>query len=224
MPQLQIPRFDGAVPVSFYDEDYFSGVTSNYRDAYTYERFGYLFQCLAECLIRSYPLANSFLDIGCASGFLVQALREREVLAWGIDCSAYAISQADEGTRPYLTCANLETVEFPVVDIVVACETLEHLAVDQLGKLLPRLMERTMCGLFATMPMPSMLNGLGWEEAQAEPTHVSLYDRPWWTATFQQAGWRVGVHEVLAAQYFQNHPLILAAGWCPFVAGVPDER
>ena len=72
---------------------------------------------------------------------------------------------------------------------------------------LPRLMERTMCGLFATMPMPSMINGLAWDEARHEPTHVSLYDRSWWTTTFQQAGWRVGVHEVLAAQYFQNHPV-----------------
>lgn len=217
-------QFDDGVPVEFYDANYFNGVTSNYKDGYTWERFGGLFQALADCLIVSYPEANSYLDIGCASGFLVRALREREVLAWGIDGSAHAIAQADADTRRYLVCSDLLSAEFPQVDMVVACESLEHLTPWQLSVLLPRLLEHTSCGLLATIPMPSMLNGLAWQEAQAEVTHVSLYARAWWTQTFRAAGWRVGVNELLAAQYFINHPLFRAAGWNPFCAGAPNER
>lgn len=217
-------QFDDGVPVEFYDANYFNGITSNYRDGYTWDRFGGLFQSLADCLIVSYPDVNSYLDVGCASGFLVRALREREVLAWGIDGSAYAIAQADEATRRYLVCDDVLRADFPQVDLVVACESLEHLTAWQLSVLLPRLLARTSCGLLATIPMPSMLNRLAWHEAQAETTHVSLYDRPWWTQTFRDAGWRVGVNESLAAQYFINHPLFRAAGWNPFVAGCPNER
>jgi SAM-dependent methyltransferase len=218
-----IPRFPDTVPVSFYDQDYFSGVTSNYQGGYTYERFGGLFQAFADCLITSYPQAHSFLDLGCASGFLVRALREREVLAWGIDCSQYAITQADAATRPFLFQGNLETIPFPSVDIVVASEVLEHLTYAQLRAMLPRLASQTMCGLLATIPGPEMLNGLAWEEAQREPTHVTLQGRAWWTDLFRITGWRVGVHEVLARQLFQNHPLFLVAGWNPFCAGSRDE-
>jgi hypothetical protein len=81
-----------------------------------------------------------------------------------------------------------------------------------------------MCGLLATIPMPSMLNGVAWDEAQQEPTHVTLQDRVWWRDLLRLTGWRVGVHEHLAVQYFMNHPLFLASGWNPMTAGAHDER
>jgi SAM-dependent methyltransferase len=221
MPLADVQCFDGAVPVSFYDQQYFTGVTSNYKNGYNWSVFGSLFEIFADCLIQAYPEAESFLDLGCASGLLVRALREREVLAWGIDCSSYALSQADPAIRPFLSQGNLATCAFPPVDMIIAAEVLEHLTRPQLALLLPRLLCSTRLGLLATIPMPCMLNRLAWEEARRDVTHVSLHDRPWWTTLFQEVGWQSGVNERLAERFWTGHPLFLHSGWHPLCAGVP---
>jgi Sigma-54 interaction domain len=43
------------------------------------------------------------LDVGCAKGFLVRALREAGRECWGIDHSQWALEQADSIASPYLT-------------------------------------------------------------------------------------------------------------------------
>ncbi len=45
---------------------------------------------------------RSALDAGCAMGFLVEQLRARDVEAFGIDISEYAISQAHPDVQPFL--------------------------------------------------------------------------------------------------------------------------
>lgn len=53
----------------------------------------------AECAV---PGVRTVLDVGCAKGFVVRALRRLGVEAWGIDPSAYAIAHAPEEVRPYV--------------------------------------------------------------------------------------------------------------------------
>jgi trans-aconitate methyltransferase len=178
-----------------------------------------LFQAQAELLTTCFPEANSFLDLGCAKGYLVKALRAREVIAYGIDHSAYAIAEADPSVRPYLSCAPLEDLgDTRPMDMVVASETLEHLTPLQLKACFTSLAGRTRMGLFATVPMPLMLNRAAWEAAKREPSHVTLEDRPWWHAFLRSCGWRVGCMEQLVERYFVNHPLFLTMGWCPLIA------
>ena len=50
---------------------------------------------MADGIVRDLRPA-SVLDAGCAMGFLVEALRERGVEAWGVDISEYAISKVHE--------------------------------------------------------------------------------------------------------------------------------
>lgn len=45
---------------------------------------------------------KTFLDVGCAFGYLVKGLRELGVDAYGIDISEYALDKADEDVKPYL--------------------------------------------------------------------------------------------------------------------------
>jgi len=49
------------------------------------------------------------LEIGCAKGFVVQAMRELGIDAYGIDVSQYAIDCADESVKPYLRVADVRT-------------------------------------------------------------------------------------------------------------------
>ena len=55
----------------------------------------------AEEIIRRYQ-PGTFLEAGCGSGRLVQALRERGIEAYGFDASANAIAQAPDRVRTYL--------------------------------------------------------------------------------------------------------------------------
>jgi SAM-dependent methyltransferase len=52
---------------------------------------------------------KSVLEIGCAYGHLVKALRMFNVDAWGIDVSSFAIGQADSEIAPYLAVGDART-------------------------------------------------------------------------------------------------------------------
>ena len=74
---------------------------------------------------------KTVLDAGCAMGYLVAALRDRGVEAYGVDISEYAISKVREDIRPYCAAGSL-TEPLPDglpkrYDLVVTIEVLEHL-------------------------------------------------------------------------------------------------
>ncbi len=74
---------------------------------------------------------KTVLDAGCASGYLVSALRERGVEAWGFDISSYAIESAPDAIKPYL-CVQSMTDPLPDnfpkrYDVAVTIEVLEHM-------------------------------------------------------------------------------------------------
>src|SRR5690348_10717169 len=58
------------------------------------------FGTIAETIIRELKPATVF-DLGCAKGFLVEALRDRAVEAWGSDISEYAIGDVRSDMRPF---------------------------------------------------------------------------------------------------------------------------
>ncbi len=103
----QIDRLrPAALPIcgDWYDADYFEhGVKSNWERGYSWPLFKGVFESAAEYLADMFPEARTFLDIGCAKGFLVRALRDRRLEAWGVDHSPWAISQADAAAKPFRT-------------------------------------------------------------------------------------------------------------------------
>jgi 2-polyprenyl-3-methyl-5-hydroxy-6-metoxy-1,4-benzoquinol methylase len=44
---------------------------------------------------------KTVLDAGCAMGFLVESLRKKDIEAWGIDISEYAINSVYPDYRPF---------------------------------------------------------------------------------------------------------------------------
>ena len=66
--------------------------------------------------------------------YLVAALRDRGVEAYGVDISEYAISKVREDIKPYC-CVGSLTESLPkqlpeTYDLVVTIEVLEHLSID----------------------------------------------------------------------------------------------
>ena len=105
-------------------------------------------------LWRNFRVEHS-LDVGCATGYLVEVLRELGVDAEGCDVSRFAIDHATPGARGHVRVGNL-FAGLPwgdgAFELVTALEILEHLPAERVPVALAEL--RRVCGgyLFATIP------------------------------------------------------------------------
>jgi len=123
---------------------------------------------------------TSALDVGCATGYLVEVLRERGIDAQGCDLSAYAIDHAAPGARGHVRVANL-FAGLPwadgTFDLVTTLEILEHLPPDRVPDALAELAR--VCGgyLYATIPSfgPNRSGPDGHFEGKVRPGRVDHY-------------------------------------------------
>lgn len=117
------------------------------------------------------------LDVGCAKGLLVEALRDRRVEAFGIDVSDYAIGEVREDIRPYCRVASaLDSLEGPY-DLIVCIEVLEHLTEEEGRRAIANLCRNTDDILFSSTP-----------DDFTEPTHVNVRPQSYWIARFLEHG------------------------------------
>lgn len=124
---------------------------------------------------------KTVLDAGCAMGYLVAALRDRGVEAYGVDISKYAISKVREDVRPFCKVGSL-TEPLPAglpdrYDLVVTIEVLEHLYAEDGRQAIRNLCQLTDKVLFTSTP-----------DDFTEPTHVNVQQREYWCRTFFENG------------------------------------
>lgn len=196
------------VPSSWYDADYFeNGVTSNWKNGYQWEQFKGLFRDTASFLIDGFPEASSFLDAGCAKGFLVQSLREKQKEAWGFDISSFAITRAGE-TSQWLRAAGVDEFQSDrQFDVLLALDLLSHLTEQQVVDFLQRARAWTRIGLLATIPLTGDIR-----TGNRDFTHITQRNRQWWHSLFLRAGWR----QHTAQHSLQRHPVPVAMQWNVF--------
>src|SRR5262249_4597577 len=135
------------------DAAYFEdGIKSNWRDGYTWASFAGVFTETAAFLLDTFPDAESYLDVGCAKGFLVRALRTAGRKCWGIDHSAWALEHADALAQPYLARGRAEELaadrEF---DFILAFGLLPELTESQAEAFLQRAHSLARVGLVAVI-------------------------------------------------------------------------
>ena len=209
------------IPGSWYDADYFEyGRKSNWRDGYTWSAFAGLFRDTAEFLTTMFPEAESYLDAGCAKGFLVRTLRERGKEAWGFDHSAWAIDRAEESAKPFVRLVGVEEVEFDrEFDVLVSFFLLESLTESQALTFLERIRTRTRHALVAVIHTYE-------EETQRinpsadddrDLSHITLRSRSWWNELLARAGWRQDALHRIAERTCQQQPLPTRMNWALFV-------
>ncbi|MGH9091967.1 MAG: class I SAM-dependent methyltransferase, partial [Acidimicrobiales bacterium] len=120
----------------------------------TYDRVSSNADIAAYLVWRNFR-ARRTLDVGCATGFVVEALRELGVDAHGCDVSRYAVEHAAPGALGYVRLGDLGR-GLPYADgefnLVSALEILEHLPPDLVPGALAEL--RRVCGgvVYATIP------------------------------------------------------------------------
>ena len=111
-------------PSQLYDAYYFAhGCGPPYERN---EEWLYLFASIADRILTDiHP--TTVLDTGCAMGFLVEALRQRGVEAYGVDISEYAIQRVDPSIKPYCWVGSVLDPFPQQYDLLVCIEVLEHL-------------------------------------------------------------------------------------------------
>jgi SAM-dependent methyltransferase len=170
-------------PSGFYDEDYFEGrsrgVPPHSRESiYPVMRrtTGFLQQRLH---------AQRALDVGCAKGYLVEALNDEGMQAYGTDISLYAVGKAEAAVAQRL-CVSDAAKGLPYrddsFDLVVSLDLMEHLPEP-----LPVLCEMRRVlepagHLYLKICHPRHPN------ATLDPTHVNVQPLAYWLDMFRRAG------------------------------------
>ena len=121
------------------------------------------------------------LDVGCAMGFVVEALQEVGVDAMGVDVSAYAVEHAAPGARGRLRQGSL-LGRLPFAEgsfgLVTVLETLEHLPPEAVPAALAELRRVCRGYVVATIPSfgPNQAGPGGWYQVKVRDDRVAYYE------------------------------------------------
>ena len=139
------------------------------------------------------------LDLGCAKGLLVEALRDRGVEAFGIDVSAYAISEVRADIKPFCRVASVtEPLDGPW-DLITCIEVLEHLGEADGRQAIANICVAADDVLFSSTP-----------DDFEEPTHVNVRPASWWIERFAERGFALDVD--FDAAFVAPHAVRLRGG------------
>ena len=117
------------------------------------------------------------LDAGCALGLLVEALRTRNIEAFGIDASPYAIAHVYEPIKPFCRQASVTDPLSEQYDLIICLEVLEHMAVPEAETAIASFCAHTRDILFSSSPLHF-----------SEATHVNTQPPEYWAAQFARHG------------------------------------
>lgn len=120
------------------------------------------------------------LDIGCALGFVVEALRDLGVDAYGCDISEYAVAHSPENIRDRIQQADLsaglpyQEKEFPLITIF---ECLEHLPPEVIPAALQELCRVSSGYVICTIPSFGMNKHgpSGWFDGKVLESRLAYY-------------------------------------------------
>lgn len=152
-----------------------------YYDSYTVpykenEHWTQFFGAVADAIVTQLA-PTTVLDAGCAKGFLVAALRERGVEAYGFDLSEHAIAEAPETARPYVRVGSLTEAIEGTYDLVTCIEVIEHLDPADATKAVANL-----AGASDRLLLSST------SADRDEPTHVNIQPPERWSQLFAGHG------------------------------------
>lgn len=179
----------------WYDEDYWERSRESgkggFTGPYTWERLGSYFNATAQHLITSLDLkatdslaARQVLDVGCAKGYLVKALRLKGIKAFGVDFSTYALAHSDPDTKNFLTRHNVITKNLvDQYDVVTCFDMMEHIPEVSAELVLKRIAK------VATRAIVFNIGVTSYEDKDAlnmDTSHINIKPREWWVKRFEK--------------------------------------
>lgn len=171
---------DGQIlnPAQVYDEEYYNSHCGDRPYQKGDPGWTAFYAMVADNIIRAFR-PRSVFDAGCGIGFLVEALWDRSVEAFGRDISEYAINQVRRDVQAYCSLGSITDPIEGEYDLILCIEVLEHLeemsariAASHLVAAGPRI-------LFSSTPID-----------MDEPTHVNVRPPIYWLQLFADLGCR----------------------------------
>lgn len=120
---------------------------------------------------------TSTLDVGCAFGFLVEALRDRGVDAKGTDFSEYAVSQAGGSAVGHCSVRSALEPIHDRYDLITCVEVIEHIEQGNDRIALEHMARATDRILLSSTPFD-----------YAEPTHINVQPPEYWAELMASLG------------------------------------
>lgn len=168
-----------------YDRDYFeNGIAtkkSNYFD-YSWARLGSYFQKTAKHIAEKFTPSNS-LDVGCAKGYLVKALSELGIDAYGIDPSEYALAEGHPDVKGKLAIGIAQSIGLPdnEFDIVTCFDVLEHIPEKDVPKVLQEMLRVSKQWLVLRVVTKELPDDV-------DAKHATIHDKDWWNEKIKESG------------------------------------
>ena len=122
---------------------------------------------------------ESVLEVGCAMGYLVGRLRRKNIDAYGVDVSGYAVGKAPTDVRGFLTVGSVDSLPFAdkAIDMVVCFSTLEHIPTEKLDAAIRELRRVAEWGIVAITPGDD-------PHFDEDITHRTKRPLSWWRKQF----------------------------------------
>ncbi len=184
---------------SFFDENYFIDGKRSKKSLYEdYRWLPELTQPLAAaiCKFTGITKRDVVLDYGCARGYLVRALIQNGIEAFGLDVSEYAINHSDTLVREKLHHLTTETLTEAVrklgcskVDWLIAKDVFEHID--------PFVLHETLCDasrlgikLYVLVPLGDA-GTYRIPDYELDASHIIAENEDWWCGFFASSGYSV---------------------------------
>ena len=203
----------------YFDIEYFKpGIKSNYAQEYTWQNEKAKVEHKAAAL-RDKLNPHKVLDIGCAKGFMVRALCELKIDAWGVDISQYAIDNAEPDYKQRLKVCDIRDEALPFspasFDAIYCDNVLEHVEDEYVDFVLSEI-SRVLKPLgTAVLQLPV---GLGLvNKPVGEASHVNYSAPAYWISKAWKFYLNTDLRRSMHASYghqgaYQNLILILVKG------------
>ena len=182
--------------------------TKLYQEMYCVENQHWWFRArrsIISSLILKYLPQGKILDVGCGTGFVLEALKTQYEV-WGIDISKIAIQFCQEKGLTQVTQGVLDKNTLPehYFDLIMFLDMIEHLEHDLSALTQAKHYLKSQGQLLITVPAYQFL----WSAHDEIHHHKRRYTKKQLTELLQQAG-----YEVIFSSYFNTFlfPLIAIA-------------
>lgn len=166
----------------YYEDGIRSGL-SNYEN-YSWREQQTIPACMKIAEYLGMNRGDSIIDVGCAKGFYVKAMRMLGYRAYGFDCSEYAIENCDPEVKEWVT----RSLPKRAFDWANFKDCGEHMEPQELFTMVGTLNDRITKGIFIIVPLTTELGGrYVRDEDEADVTHVNRWTLDHWMTFLSEA-------------------------------------
>jgi len=126
---------------------------------------------------------DRILDFGCARGYYVRALRQLGLKAYGYDVSAWAIEQADEVVKDFVSNS------FPGAgyDFILCKDVMEHIPTPELEEVIEAIARMTWKCALVVVPLTAEPDGAYiYPRDNDDATHIQRRNMDGWLQLFER--------------------------------------